>query len=223
MGVFKSMRDLQKQAKEIEKIMPPVGDRMAMAQERMANATQMMAAQTQAATVAAAAAVAGLGDGTTAMRRTVMISGMRQVGMLINFDLLVEFELTVMADGMPPYSGDDAADDQPAADRATPAGNDAPGCCRPRQPLRGSLARPDEHRLSHAAEARRTMRRAGWTPGRRPASTRAGSQSYSGLRAYGWRAHEHAMTPARPRCVRGPRVRRPATASVTGGVQPGTA
>ena len=28
MGVFKSMRDLQKQAKEIEKTMPPVGDRM---------------------------------------------------------------------------------------------------------------------------------------------------------------------------------------------------
>ena len=28
MGVFKSMRDLQKQAKEIERTMPPVGDRM---------------------------------------------------------------------------------------------------------------------------------------------------------------------------------------------------
>jgi hypothetical protein len=100
MGMFKSMRDLQKQAKEIEKTMPPVGDRMRMAQERMANANQMMAAQTQAANAAAAAA-AGLANGT-AVRRTVMISGMRQVGM-INFDLLVEFELTVMADGMPPY------------------------------------------------------------------------------------------------------------------------
>jgi|HubBroStandDraft_6_1064221.scaffolds.fasta_scaffold92384_3 hypothetical protein len=100
MGMFKSMRDLQKQAKDIEKTMPPVGDRMRMAQERMANANQMMAAQTQAANAAAAAA-AGLANGT-AVRRTVMISGMRQVGM-INFDLLVEFELTVMADGMPPY------------------------------------------------------------------------------------------------------------------------
>ncbi|HEY2313016.1 MAG TPA: hypothetical protein VGH96_05335 [Streptosporangiaceae bacterium] len=100
MGVFKSMRDLQKQAKEIEKTMPPVGDRMQMAQERMANASQMMAAQTQAANAAASAA-AGLANGT-AVRRTVMISGMRQVGM-INFDLLVEFELTVMADGMAPY------------------------------------------------------------------------------------------------------------------------
>jgi hypothetical protein len=100
MGMFKSMRDLQKQAKEIEKTMPPVGDRRRAAQERMAGASQMMAAQTQAAT-AAAAAVAGLANGTS-VRRTVMISGMRQVG-VINFDLLVEFELTVMADGMPPY------------------------------------------------------------------------------------------------------------------------
>jgi len=100
MGVFKNMRDLQKQAKEIERTMPPVGDRMRAAQERMAGASQMMAAQTQAAT-AAAAAVAGLANGTS-VRRTVMISGMRQVG-VINFDLLVEFELTVIADGMPPY------------------------------------------------------------------------------------------------------------------------
>jgi hypothetical protein len=60
----------------------------------------MMAAQTQAANAAAAAA-AGLANGT-AVRRNVMISNMRQVGM-INFDLLVEFEVTVMADGMPPY------------------------------------------------------------------------------------------------------------------------
>ena len=100
MGMFKDMRNLQKQAKEIEKTMPPVGERMAAAQERMARANQMMAAQTQAANAAAAAA-AGLANGT-AVRRNVMISNMRQVGM-INFDLLVEFELTVMADGMPPY------------------------------------------------------------------------------------------------------------------------
>jgi len=100
MGMFKDMRNLQKQAKEIEKSMPPVGERMAAAQERMARANQMMAAQTQAANAAAAAA-AGLANGT-AVRRTVMISSMRQVGM-INFDLLVEFEVTVMADGLPPY------------------------------------------------------------------------------------------------------------------------
>ncbi|HEV2375261.1 MAG TPA: hypothetical protein VGS19_24260 [Streptosporangiaceae bacterium] len=36
------------------------------------------------------------------VRRTVTVTGMRQIGM-VNFDLLVEFELTVLPDGMPPY------------------------------------------------------------------------------------------------------------------------
>ena len=99
MGVFKSMRDLQKQAKQIEASMPPVADRMAAAQARMAAANQMMAAQTQAANAAVAAAA---GTAGTATRRTVTITGMRQIGMM-NFDLLVEFELTVLPDGLPPY------------------------------------------------------------------------------------------------------------------------
>ena len=94
MGVFKSMRDLQKQAKEIERNSPPVADRMAAAQARMANLNQMLAAQTQAANV-------GVADGS-AVRRTVTITGMRQIGM-VNFDLLVEFDLTVLPDDMPPY------------------------------------------------------------------------------------------------------------------------
>jgi hypothetical protein len=100
MGVFKSMRDLQKQAKDIERSMPPVADRMAAAQARMANLNQMLAAQTQAANAAAAVA-AGVADGS-AVRRTVTINGMRQIGMM-NFDLLIEFDLTVLPDGMPPY------------------------------------------------------------------------------------------------------------------------
>ena len=100
MGVFKSMRDLQRQAREIERNSPPVADRMAAAQAQMASLNQMMAAQTQAANAAMAAAN-GPGDGS-AVRRTVMINGMRQIGML-NFDLLVEFDLTVLPDGMPPY------------------------------------------------------------------------------------------------------------------------
>lgn len=96
MGMFKSMRDLQKQAKEIERNAPPVAERMAAAQARMANLNQMMASQTQAANAAA-----GLADGS-AVRRTVTITEMRQIGMM-NFDLLVEFDLTVLPDGMPPY------------------------------------------------------------------------------------------------------------------------
>jgi hypothetical protein len=100
MGVFKSMRDLQKQAKQIEATMPPVADRMAAAQARMANLNEMMAAQTQAANAAVAAAAGTAG--AAAARRTVTITGMRQIGMM-NFDLLVEFDLTVLPDGLPPY------------------------------------------------------------------------------------------------------------------------
>jgi hypothetical protein len=99
MGVFKSMRDLQKQAKEIEKNAPPVGERLASAQARMANLNQMMALQTQAAN---AAAVAAAGAGGSAARCPVVIIEMRTVG-TVNFDLLIEFDLTVTPEGMPPY------------------------------------------------------------------------------------------------------------------------
>ena len=99
MGVFKSMRDLQKQAKEMERNAPPVGARLAAMQERMAGINQMMAAQTQAATMAARAAAGG--DEYT-QRCPVIIAGMRQIGTM-NFDLIVEFELTVTPEGMPPY------------------------------------------------------------------------------------------------------------------------
>jgi hypothetical protein len=100
MGFIKGMRDLQKVTKDLESNMPPVADRMAEAQQRMANMNQMLAAQTQAANMAAAAA-SGMADGSS-VRRKVTINGMRQVGM-INFDLLVQFDLTVFPDGMPPY------------------------------------------------------------------------------------------------------------------------
>jgi hypothetical protein len=100
MGVFKSMRDLQKQAREIERNAPSVGVRMAAAQERMANLSQMMATQSQAASAAASAAAAGASG--FAARCRVVITGMRTVG-TVNFDLLVEFDLTVTPDGRPPY------------------------------------------------------------------------------------------------------------------------
>lgn len=100
MGLFKNVRDLQKQAREIEREMPPVADRMADAQARMARMNQALAAQTQAANAALAAA-SGMADGST-VRRMVTITGLRQIGM-VNFDLLVEFDLTVLPDGGPPY------------------------------------------------------------------------------------------------------------------------
>jgi hypothetical protein len=100
MGVFKSMHDLKKQAKETERNAPRVGDRLAAMQDRMANLNQMMATQTQAAANAASAAAAGASG--FAERCPVVIVGMRQVGS-VNFDLLVEFDLTVTPEGRPPY------------------------------------------------------------------------------------------------------------------------
>jgi len=98
-GVFKNMRDLQKQARQRQRDAPPAGERLAAMQDRMASLNEMMAAQTRAATLAASAAS---GAGGFAERWPVVISGLRQVGS-VNFDLLVEFELTVTPPGRPPY------------------------------------------------------------------------------------------------------------------------
>ena len=100
MGFFKSMHDLSKQTKQMQRNQPPAGARMAAMQERMADLNQMMANTTQAANNAAAAAAAGASG--FAERCPVMIVGMRQVGM-VNFDLLVEFDLTVTREARPPY------------------------------------------------------------------------------------------------------------------------
>jgi|SRR5215472_12046097 len=102
MGMFKNMRDLQKMGRDIEASMPPVGQRMADAQARMANASAFLNAQSEAASASAAAAAAAANG--TGQRRSVTITGMRQVGQ-VNFDLLVQFELTILADGMPPIPG----------------------------------------------------------------------------------------------------------------------
>jgi hypothetical protein len=100
MGFFKSMHDLSKQTKQMQRNQPPAGARMAAMQERLADLNQMMANTTQAANNAATAAAAGASG--FAERCPVMIVGMRQVGM-VNFDLLVEFDLTVTREGRPPY------------------------------------------------------------------------------------------------------------------------
>ena len=95
MGFFKSMRDLQKEARDIEKTMPPVKDRMADATARMAATTQSMASQTQAINQSFAAEGGGV-------EATATISAARTAGM-VNFDPLMDLDLTVMRDGMPPY------------------------------------------------------------------------------------------------------------------------
>ena len=95
MGFFKSMRDLHKEAVDIEKSMPPVKDRMADATNRMADATNSMAAQTMAINESMTAASSGVDA-------TATINAARTAGM-VNFDPLMELDLTVMREGLPPY------------------------------------------------------------------------------------------------------------------------
>ncbi len=97
MGVFGSVRDRRRQARPTQRNSPAVGRRMDYARERIADLNQMMAAQTQAVNRAAAGV-----DDPSVVRRIVTITGMRQIAM-INFDLLFEFELTVLPDGLPAY------------------------------------------------------------------------------------------------------------------------
>lgn len=112
MGMLKRMKDMKDMANAAPGMVQQAQQLGAQAQ--LMAAAHQAAAQAQLAQVqgrlgqfggpqanAAAAAATGLANGTS-VRRTVMITSMRQVGM-INFDLLVEFELTVMPDGMPPY------------------------------------------------------------------------------------------------------------------------
>jgi hypothetical protein len=96
MSIFQNARDRRKQDRNAQ----PTARRSAASQERMASLHEMMSTQTRAAYAAAEAAV-GLAE-RSGLRRTVTIAGMRQIAM-VNFDLLMEFELTVLPDGIPPY------------------------------------------------------------------------------------------------------------------------
>jgi len=91
MGFFKSMNDLHKQAKEIDKDFHP-GQMMADGMERMKSAQAMMAQQTQAAN----AALNGLDGQAT-------VVAVRQTPTMVNFQPMVEIDLTVLGAGRPPY------------------------------------------------------------------------------------------------------------------------
>ena len=95
MGFFKSLHDLTKEAKDLEKTMPPPGERARAATSQMAALTQSMAAQTQALNTT-------LGGTSAGVEATATVVAARTVGM-VNFDPLMEVDLTVMREGMPPY------------------------------------------------------------------------------------------------------------------------
>jgi hypothetical protein len=91
MGFFKSVRDLQKQSNEINKNWD-VGAQLEDAQARMQDAQEMMAQQTAAANAA-----------TTGVEATATIVAVRQGHGMVNFQPMIEVDLTVLPDGLPPY------------------------------------------------------------------------------------------------------------------------
>jgi hypothetical protein len=94
MGFFKGLRDVQKQSREINKNWD-AGASFEQAQAQMAAANQTMADMT-ASTNASVNAVANGIDATA------VVTGVRQQGM-VNFQPLMEVDLTVTPDGLPPY------------------------------------------------------------------------------------------------------------------------
>jgi hypothetical protein len=94
MGLFKNMNDLYKAGGE------PMGkdrhakrsEKLADAQSRMAAAREMMGQQTRMMNLAASGADA-----------SATIIDARQTAQLINFEPVIELDLTMMLDGRPPY------------------------------------------------------------------------------------------------------------------------
>jgi hypothetical protein len=91
MGLFKSARDIHKQAKEISKNWDPAAQ-MAQAQARMADVNEMLAKQTAAAGLAA--------TGTDAAATVVSA---RETGTMLNLQPVLEIDLTVMPGGQAPF------------------------------------------------------------------------------------------------------------------------
>jgi hypothetical protein len=91
MGFFKSIREVQKQSKEISKNWD-VGAQLGDAQARMAQANEMMAQQTAAANIAA-----------TGVDASATIVAVQDTGAQVNMQPMCSIDLTVMPDGLPPY------------------------------------------------------------------------------------------------------------------------
>jgi hypothetical protein len=91
MGFFKSMNELQKQSKEIQKNWDP-GQQMADGMDKMKEANAMMAAQTQAANLS-----------MTGKDATASIVSSAQTGAMVNFQPTMQIDMTVFPEGGVPY------------------------------------------------------------------------------------------------------------------------
>jgi hypothetical protein len=91
MGMFKSMRDLQKETREISKNWDP-GQQRKDGMARMAAAQERMAQMTKQANLQA-----------TGVSCEATVDAIRETGMQINMEPVAELDLTVLPDGRPPY------------------------------------------------------------------------------------------------------------------------
>ncbi len=93
MGFFKDLNKLNKQAKQISQDWDPAAQ-MRQGMASMQQASDMMAQQTVAASLA--------GSGT-AERASAQITATRDTGMLMNLQPVLEINLLVFREGLPPY------------------------------------------------------------------------------------------------------------------------
>lgn len=91
MGFFKDIRQLSKQAKEIDKTFDP-GAQMRQTMEAMQAASAVMEQQTVAATLAA-----------TGEPASAQVNVARDTGQLLNNQPIIEMNLLVFLEGQPPY------------------------------------------------------------------------------------------------------------------------
>jgi hypothetical protein len=90
-GLFRSLRDMKRQADQLNQGWDPAAQ-VQDAQARMSQATESMARQAAAANVA-----------TTGSDATATIVAVREGLGMVNFQPLIEVDLTVTPDGLPPY------------------------------------------------------------------------------------------------------------------------
>jgi len=89
MGVFKDLRTLSAQGKEMRDNAPPMKDKMANMSSKMAEANAMMAGMAQGTAQSNAAIANGVAAVAT-------ITSARQTGALVNFHPVVDLELLIM-------------------------------------------------------------------------------------------------------------------------------
>ena len=91
MGMFKAMRDLQKESRDIQKN-TDFGQMRKDGMSRMAAAQEQMAQMTKQANLQA-----------TGITCAATVTAVRDTGGMVNMEPIAELDLTVLPDGLPPY------------------------------------------------------------------------------------------------------------------------